>query len=387
MKFIAKTLYGLEKVLAGELSEIGASDIVILNRAVSFSGDEIMLYRANYCLRTALSVLVPVAGFRIKSAQELYRKSREIPWDKYMDSGFTFSIVPVIKSSLFSHTGYAGLLLKDAIADWFRERTGSRPSVDVKNPGIVFNLHISNDEVSVSLDSSVVPLYKRGYRREQGTAPLNEVLAAGIVLMSGWDGTTPFYDPMCGSGTILVEAGLIASGICPGRFRGSFGFQKWKTYNPPLFDEVKKESEKKIINQDPFIFGSDVSEEAVQFALENIRSAGLEDIIRVKRENFRDLEPGVDNGVLVMNPPYGERIRVADTGSLYEMIGTTLKHNFPGFKAWLITSDMDSLKHVGLKPASKTTLFNGSLECLLVKYELYPGSRKSSKTRILTYEP
>lgn len=387
MKFIAKTLYGLEKVLAEELIGIGASDIVTLNRAVSFSGDEKMLYKANYCLRTALSVLVPVAGFRIKNSHELYKKSREIPWDDYIDSSLTFSVVPVIKSSLFSHTGYAGLLLKDAIADWFREKTGSRPSVDVKNPGIVFNLHISNEEVSVSIDSSVVPLYKRGYRKEQGAAPLNEVLAAGIVLMAGWDGTAPLYDPMCGSGTILVEAGLIASGICPGRFRESYGFHKWKTYNPLLFEEVKKECEAKVTIPGPCIYGSDVSEEAVKMTLENIRSAGLEDFIRVKRENFRDLEPEEGNGVLIMNPPYGERIKVADTGSLYEMIGTSLKHRFAGFKAWLITSDKDSLKHVGLKPASKTTLFNGSLECLLVKYELYPGSRRSPKTRILTYEP
>jgi putative N6-adenine-specific DNA methylase len=213
MKYIAKTLYGLENILAGELAALGASDILVLNRAVGFSGDIKLLYKTNYCLRTALSILMTIAEFRIRSGNDLYKSSLKVEWDNFLDPDKTFSIVPVINSPLFKHTGYAGLVLKDAIADWFRERTGVRPSVNTENPGIVFNLHISNDLVTISLDSTVVSLYKRGYRKEQGSAPINEVLAAGIVLLSGWNNDSSLVDPMCGSGTIPIEAALIASGI------------------------------------------------------------------------------------------------------------------------------------------------------------------------------
>ncbi len=376
MKFIAKTLYGLENVLAGELKILGASDILMLNRAVAFSGDIKFLYKANYCLRTALSVLMTIAEFRIRSADDLYKSSLKVEWDKFLDPDTTFSIIPVINSPLFQHTGYAGLVLKDSIADWFREKTGVRPSVDADDPGIVFNLHISNNLATISLDSTVVPLYKRGYRKEQGAAPINEVLAAGIVLISGWNNDTPFVDPMCGSGTIPIEAAMIASGIPPGRFRQFFGFQRWKDYDEDLFDQVKKEAGSKGVIPGVKIFASDISENSVAQAKANVESASLSDLISVRQSDFRDLKSPENDGVIIMNPPYGQRIRISETDNLYGMIGSTLKHNFPGYKAWLITSDKESLKQVGLKPAFKTTLFNGSLECVLVKYELYQGSKK-----------
>jgi putative N6-adenine-specific DNA methylase len=377
MKFIAKTLYGLENVLAEELKTLAASDIRVLNRAVAFSGDLKLLYKTNYCLRTALSVLKTVAEFRIRSTNDLYKNSLKVEWDNFLDPDKTFSIIPVINSPFFQHTGYAGLVLKDALADWFREKTGRRPSVNADEPDIVFNLHISNDLVTISLDSTVVPLYKRGYRKEQGSAPMNEVLAAGIVLLSGWNNDTSLLDPMCGSGTIPIEAAMIASGIPPGRFRQFYGFSRWKDYDESLFDQVKKECVSKDIIQGIKIFGSDISENVLSQAKANIESAGLSDLISVKQSDFRDLEPPDNSGVIIMNPPYGKRISLAENDDLYNMIGSTLKHNFPGYKAWLITSDKESLKQIGLKPALKTTLFNGSLECVLVKYELYQGSKKN----------
>jgi putative N6-adenine-specific DNA methylase len=278
---------------------------------------------------------------------------------------------------LFQHTGYAGLVLKDAIADWFRDKTGRRPSVNTEDPGIVFNLHISNELVTISLDSTVVPLYKRGYRKEQGSAPINEVLAAGIVLLSGWNYDTSLLDPMCGSGTIPIEAAMIASGIPSGRFRRFYGFQRWKDYDEDLFDQVRKESESKDVIHGIKISGSDISEIAVSQARTNVASAGLSDMISIRRTDFRDLKPADNDGVIIMNPPYGQRIRVSETDNLYSMIGSSLKHNFPGYRAWLITSDKESLKQIGLKPAIKIPLFNGSLECVLVKYELYQGTKKS----------
>ncbi len=377
MRLIAKTLFGLENILAAELKGLGIQDAKPANRAVIFEGDPAILYKVNYCARTAMSVLMEIAEFRIRSSDDLYRNSLKIAWEKYLDTDMTFSVVPVVHSPVFNHTGYAGLLLKDAIADRFSQKTGRRPSVGTTNPDILFNLHISNDQVTVSVDSSVIPLYKRGYRREQGLAPINEVLAAGIVLLSGWDRTIPLLDPMCGSGTIPVEAALIASGIPPGKFRSYFGFQRWMDYDEDLFIKIKEESEAGINKTDIRISCSDIDKSAVSFAKDNIESAGLSDIISVEQQDFSNLKRTHDNGYIIMNPPYGERMKQPESENLYGMIGTTLKHNFPGYKAFLITSDKEALKKVGLKHRQKLTLYNGSLECLLVKYELYEGSKKN----------
>ena len=382
MKLIAKTIYGLEKVLFDELISLGAEKVKSVNRAVVFEGDQYLLYKANYCLRTAMSVLVQIAEFRIRSSDDLYKNCLRVNWKEYLDPEHTFSVVPVVNSPIFRHTGYAGLLLKDAIADWFRKKEGKRPSVDTSDPDIVFNLHISNDLVTVSLDSSVVPLYKRGYRKEQGSAPINEILAAGIILLSGWKAETSFLDPMCGSGTIPIEAAFIASDIPAGRFRQFYGFQRWRDYNEELLLQVRKESESKAHIPATTISGSDISENAVSMTRKNVESAGLSDIITISKNDFCDLKASGNEGVIIMNPPYGQRIKSADNDKLYGMIGSTLKHNFPGYQAWLITSDKDSLKQVGLKPAKKTALFNGSIECLLVKYELYHGSKKNKQCNL-----
>jgi putative N6-adenine-specific DNA methylase len=377
MKLIAKTLYGLETVLAEELVILGATDIEKVNRAVTFSGDRNLLYRVNYCSRTALSILMQVADFRIRSKDDLYREGSGIDWNRYLDPDDTFSVVPVVSSRHFSHTGYPGLILKDAIADYFRNKSGRRPTVDTKDPRILINLHISNDSVTVSIDSSVIPLFKRGYRQEQTVAPLNEVLAAGILLLSGWKAAGPLLDPMCGSGTFPIEAGLQACNIPPGKFRKFFGFQRWKDYDDELFATIRHEADSMIVSPSVKIAGSDISDNAVGQARINAEIAGLKDIISLEVADLSNLRSEGANQFLFLNPPYGERLMPDETDSLYRMIGSTLKHNFPGATAWLITSNKESLKQVGLKPAEKHTLFNGALECTLLKYEMYAGSKKT----------
>jgi putative N6-adenine-specific DNA methylase len=378
MKFIAKTLYGLEQVLANELITLGADQVEAGNRAVMFSGDLKLLYTVNYCSRVALSVLMNVAEFRIRSKDDLFKRGMAIEWDRFMDVDKTFSIAPVINSPHFAHTGYAGLVLKDAIADYFRKRTSQRPSVNTVDPDLRINLHISNDQVSISLDSSVIPLFKRGYRKEQTVAPLNEVLAAGILLLSGWNAAGTLTDPMCGSGTIPIEAGLIACKIPPGKFRSYFGFQKWKDYDIQLFQKVKSEADSQIQESPVRISGSDILETAVGMAKANVSRAGLADVVSVDVADFKNITAIDDHGWVFINPPYGLRLEDDEISTLYGMIGTTLKHNFQGSTAWIISSNKESLKHVGLKHKEKLTLYNGALECTLLKYEMYQGSKKRS---------
>lgn len=381
MKFVAKTFYGLEKVLSRELISIGALNVQAANRAVLFEGEKELLYRSNYCLRTALSILMPVAEYRIRSKEDLYEGAMRIRWEKYLDPSMTFSIVPVVNSPYFDHSGYPALVLKDAIADFFRLRKGERPDVDAKDPEIVINLHINQSLATISLDSSVIPLFKRGYRIEQSSAPINEVLAAGILLISRWNSSADLIDPMCGSGTIPIEAALLASSIPPGKFRSFFGFMKWKDYDRELFERIKSESEINIRKPGIGIVASDISPEAISQAEVNIKSAGLQDIINTRVSDFADLKStGEERKFIFMNPPYGLRLQPEELNDLYGSIGTTLKHNFPGSTAWLITPNRDALKQVGLRPAEKYTLYNGPLECLLLKYEMYQGSKKFKTT-------
>lgn len=379
MKFVAKTLYGLEPVLAAELTALGAGSVTCVNRAVTFSGDKELMYRVNYCARTALSVLMPVGDFKIRSKDDLYKGGSKIEWDHFMSPDDTFSVVPVVNSPHFDHSGYAGLLLKDSVADYFRNKSGRRPSVDTNDPVILINLHISNDLVTISIDSSVIPLFKRGYRQEQAVAPLNEVLAAGILLLSGWDASATLLDPMCGSGTIPIEAGLIACRIPSGKFRKHFGFQRWKDFDEELFLRIKTICDSEIRSSPVKIFGSDISEHALLQSSNNLTRAGLADEVSLRLSDFKDLKSIDDEGFVFLNPPYGQRLQPEELDGLYSMIGSTLKHNFSGNTAWLITSNRESLKKVGLKPKEKHTLFNGALECTLLKYEMYLGTKKQAR--------
>ncbi len=379
MKFIAKTLYGLEDLLAREIAATAAVNIAVRNRAVMFEGNLETLYTVNYTSRIALSVLVEASSFTLEKASDLYDMASRVEWDSIMSVDNTFAVVSVVNSPLFSHTAYPGLVVKDAIADYFRKRVGKRPSVDTSHPGILINLHISNRDATLSFDSSVVPLYKRGYRKAQGPAPLNESLAAGIIMLSGWNGDRNLHDPMCGSGTIPVEAGLIAARIPPGFFREFFGFQNWKNYDQKLFSEIKARYNGQIRAVPVSVSGSDISNQAVKKARDTVAGAGLSGEVRIYREDFLGEDSIRREGLLLFNPPYGKRIDPGDMTSLYSAIGTALKHRHPGAEAWILSGAPEALKSVALRPSARHRLYNGSIECQLNGYFMKEGPFRGTK--------
>ena len=376
-KMIAKTFKGLEEVLAGELVELGANNVQIERRAVSFTGDKRILYRANFCLRTASRVLVPIATFKAKDADEVYEQAKSIEWSQYMSLQTGFQIDATVYSDTFRHSRYVTYRVKDAIADWWSEREGKRPNVKLTDPDLCLNVHIANEVVTISLDSSGESLHKRGYRVANTEAPINEALAAGMLLMAGWKGETDFYDPMCGSGTLLIEAALIAQNIAPGIFRKSFAFENWPDFDKDLFEDIYNDDslEREFTHR---IYGSDASFYAVQQALKNIKSAGQQRCIDVKQIRVQEIKRETQTPALVMvNPPYGERLaQDKDVMRLYGDMGTAFKHQFTGSTAWVISSNEDALKCIGLKPSKRIKLLNGELECWFNKYELFAGERK-----------
>ncbi|MCH5223495.1 MAG: RNA methyltransferase [Muribaculaceae bacterium] len=372
-KMVAKTFQGLEDVLRDELLDLGAENVELGTRMVSFEGDNEMLYKANLCCRTALRILKPIVMFTADSTDELYDKIRELPWEQYMDSSTTFSIDSTVYGEDFTHSKFVTYRVKDGIVDHFRDLDGSRPSIRVEGADLLFNVHIAGNRVTISLDSSGEPLYKRGYRVEQTDAPINEVLAAGIILKTGWNGDTDFLDPMCGSGTFLIEAALIAANINPGIYRESFAFEKWKDFDKELFEEIyNDDSEERDFNYK--IFGGDKDPEAIAVARKNIRSARVEEMIELSCRDLTEWKADTAEGIIVTNPPYGERLRPGNLDMLYKDIGSTLKNNFPGWHAWIIGYQEEQMKQIGLKPSVKIPLFNGKLECSLREYVMFDGS-------------
>jgi putative N6-adenine-specific DNA methylase len=372
---IAKTLKGLEEVLANELTALGAQNVKILNRAVSFSGDKAMIYRTNLHLRTALKILKPINVFKAKNEVELYKGIYNINWADYMGVENTLSIFTVVSSQYFNHTQYVALKAKDALVDQFRNSFGKRPSIDTNNPDIHIHLHLVEDECTVLLDSSGEPLNKRGYRVNSLIAPINEVLAAGMILLSGWDGKSNFIDPMCGSGTLPIEAALIAYNIPPGIFRKQFAFEKWKDFDKDLFEEIYNEDypERKFEHK---IIAADISSGAVRIATENAKNAFIQNKIEFITQSFERFTPPEDGGIVMMNPPYGERLKKNDIEAFYERIGNQLKKSFAGYEAWIISNNKEAIKRIGLKPSAKIPLINGALECNFLQYNLYKGSKK-----------
>jgi len=379
-KMVAKSLFGFEPVLARELRNLGATDIREGVRNVQFVGDKGFMYKSNLALRTAIKILVPIETFYVNNEHDLYSNLRKIKWEKYLDINGTFAINSVVNSDNFSNSLYVSLKSKDAIADYFREVYGKRPNVDIKHPDILFNIHIQKNKCTVSLDSSGESLHKRGYKSDTNIAPINEVLAAGLVLLSGYDGSQHFVDPMCGSGTILVEAAMIANNIPVNINRIEFGFEKWKNFDKKLFGIIHDSLLKKVKNSSNKIIGFDKAPSAVRKAIDNIKNASLEEFISVERQNFFDSVKPVDGKtILVFNPPYGERLEI-DVPIFYKEIGNALKQQYPDTDAWLITSNFsDGLKNVGLRTSKKIKVFNGKLECRFVKYEMYKGSKKAGK--------
>lgn len=370
---VAKTFEGLEDVLREELIGLGAENVEIGNRMVSFEGDLALLYKSNLCCRTALRILKPIVMFRAESTDELYDYLRELEWEQFMDPDTTFSVDATVNGEEFTHSKYVTYRVKDAIVDHFRDKDGKRPSIRLEGADLQFNVHISGDRVTLSLDSSGAPLYKRGYRVEQTEAPINEVLAAGIILKTGWRGESDFLDPMCGSGTFLIEAALIAANINPGIYRERFAFESWKDFDKDLFEEIYNDDseEKEFLYK---IFGGDISADAIAVSRKNIKSARVEEMIELRCCPLTEWEAESSEGVIVTNPPYGERLKPGNLNNLYKELGSTLKNNFQGWHAWIIGYQDDQMKEIGLKPSVKIPLYNGNLDCSLREYVMFDGS-------------
>ncbi|MEJ2162192.1 MAG: THUMP domain-containing protein [Robiginitalea sp.] len=374
---IAKTLFGLESVLAAELRDMGAGKVKEGVRCAYFEGDQGFMYKANLCLRTALRILKPVKTFRLKHPEDLYDCIQEINWNRYLDPRMTFVVDTVLNSDHFSHSLFVSQKVKDAIADQFRKKSGVRPSVSVSHPDVRIHLHLQGSTVHLSLDSSGSSLHRRGYRKVTNKAPLNEVLAAGILLLSGWRGQSDLLDPMCGSGTLLIEAAMIACNIPANINRGRFGFQTWKDYDPALYATIHEACLSKSRDFHFSIRGFDKAPSAIRKAQENIESAQLSDFVRVEKQDFfASQKESPDALLLVCNPPYGERLPVELEG-FYGNFGDTLKKAYPNTRAWVFTGNLEAIKFVGLRPSRKIKLFNGGIESRLVLYEIYKGSKKA----------
>ncbi|MFV8282833.1 THUMP domain-containing class I SAM-dependent RNA methyltransferase [Christiangramia marina] len=378
-RMIAKTLFGFESILAKELLDLGAMDIKEGNRMVSFVGDKGFMYKANLCLRTAIKVLKPYESFKANSEQELYDNIKKLPWEKFLDVEGSLAIDSAVHSDIFTHSQYVALKSKDAIVDRFREKFGKRPDVDLDFPDLRINIHIENNFCNVSFDSSGDSLHKRGYRTATNIAPINEVLAAGMLLMSGWDGQCDFLDPMCGSGTIPIEAAMIACNIPPNLNRKEFAFEKWNDWDEDLYEKIEGSALKKVRDFHFKIRGYDKAPSAVMKAKDNVANANLGDFIEIEQKSFFE-SVKQNEGYLHMlfNPPYGERLEI-DIEDFYGKIGDTLKQGYPGTHAWFIATNFDAIKSVGLRASRKIKLYNGPLEGRLLKYVLYEGSKKKSK--------
>jgi len=377
-ELIAKTFQGLEEVLAEELTNLGANNVQIGRRMVSFSGDNDMMYRANFCLRTAIRILKPIKHFNAKDADEVYDHIKKIKWEDYLDADKTFAVDAVVFSEEFRHSKFVAYKVKDAIVDYFKELNGKRPSVRINKPDVLLNIHIAQNRCTLSLDSSGESLHRRGYRQEAVEAPLNEVLAAGMILMTGWHGQCDLIDPMCGSGTIPIEAALIARNIAPGVFRKEFAFEKWKDFDQELFDNIYNDDsqEREFTHK---IFGFDNNPQANEIAIHNVKAAGLSKEIILKLQPFQQFEKPKENSIIVMNPPYGERISTRDLLGLYQMIGERLKHAFTDQDAWILSYREECFDQIGLKPSRRIPLFNGALECEFRKYQIFGGKYKEFK--------
>ena len=378
-KMLAKTLYGFEPVLAKELRNLGAIDVKEGVRSVTFYGDKGFMYKANLSLRTAIKILKPFKSFKVFSEEDLYKEIYKIDWEQFLEATDTLAIDATVHSEKFTHSKYVALKSKDAIVDRFRNKFGERPGIDLDFPTLRLNIHIEKNDCTVSLDSSGQSLHKRGYKSATNIAPINEVLAAGMLLQSGWDGQCDFLDPMCGSGTILIEAAMIACNIPPNLNRKEFAFEKWKDWDEDLFEQIERSVLKKLREFHFTIKGYDKAPSAIRKAQDNIDNANLSEYISVEQQDFFESEKQTERHLhMVFNPPYGERLEI-DMPVFYKSIGDTLKQDYPGTHAWFVTSNLEAIKHVGLRPSRKIKLYNGALESKLLKYEIYEGSKKAKK--------
>ena len=378
-EMIAKTFQGLEEILATELTALGANDVQIGRRMVSFSGDKEMMYKANFCLRTAIRILKPIKHFKANDADEVYKKIQEVHWEDFLSTEKTFAVEPTIFSQEFRHSRFVAYKVKDAIVDYFREKTGNRPGVRVNNPDVLINIHIAENDCTLSLDSSGESLHRRGYRQEAVEAPLNEVLAAGMIMMTGWKGECDLIDPMCGSGTIPIEAALIAKNIAPGVFRKGYAFEKWPDFDAELLDNIyNDDSQEREFKHK--IYGYDNNPAANVIATNNVKAAGLSKDIVLKLQAFQQFEQPAEKAIIITNPPYGERISTNDLLGLYQTIGERLKHAFVGNEAWILSYRDECFDQIGLKATQRIPLMNGALECQFRQYEIFDGKYKAFRS-------
>ena len=374
---VAKTFFGFEELLEKELIQLGAQNIQKGTRMVSFYGDKGFMYKANLGLRTALKILKPIYSFKVFNEKGLYNGIQSVDWSVYLNNNQSFVIETTLYTETFTHSQFVALKVKDAIVDQFRENTGNRPNIDKEHPDLRIHIHIDRDYCTVSLDTSGASLHHRGYRTATNIAPINEVLAAGILLLSGWDGKAHFLDPMCGSGTILAEAAMIACNIPPNINRKEFAFEKWQDWDSELFDTILESLLKKTKEFHYTITGYDKAPSAVRKAQDNLINANLDEYVKIAQQDFFNSEKEVQGPLhMVFNPPYGERLDI-QMERFYREIGDTLKKNYSNTNAWFITSNLEALKFVGLRPSRKIKLFNGKLEARLVKYEMYEGSKRT----------
>lgn len=379
----AKTQQGLEPLLAKELQNIGATQISIHNRAVSYKGDKAVLYKSNLWLRTALRILVPVAKFKVTNERELYEEVRRIDWTKYLDVDGTLAIDGIVKSDFFNHSQYVALKTKDAIVDEFRDKFGKRPSVDIVNPSLRINIHIFKDDCTISLDSSGDSLHRRGYREEANMAPLNEVTAAALIMLTEWNGEGVFMDAMCGSGTILIEAAMKAKNMAPGLLRKKFGFETWKDFDAELWENIRQDAYQSINETETTFIGSDKVFKVTEIARHNVMLAGLDEDIRISNKQFEEQKPPAQGGIVIMNPPYGERLPVDEINAFYKAIGDKMKKDFASYQVWILSSNKEALKHIGLATSKKFTIWNGPLECKFHRYDIYAGSKRKPAEQAL----
>jgi putative N6-adenine-specific DNA methylase len=370
------TFFAMEDLLAREVQQLGGRNIEPFSRGVSVTGDLGFLYKANLCLQTALKVLVPVARFEAPDEHKLYAAVKSMPWENFLGLEDTFMIEAVLNSEVYTHSLYVSRKVKDAIADRFREKTGRRPDVDLLKPSLRIYVHIHDTDVSIQLDSSGDPLYRRGYRIDIGEAPMKEVLAAGLVRLSGWERHQLLIDGMCGAGTIAIEAAISANRIPAGYYRNDFTCMRWKNFDHSLYEMIYEGAIGRIRNDEMEIRASDIDATMVRKATSNVKTAKVDDVVKVSQESFFDLQPNKNSGVLILNPPYGERIPVADIEKLYKEIGNKLKKDFQGFNCWILTSSPEAVKSIGLRPSRRIKIYNGALECRYLRFEMYPGTKK-----------
>lgn len=378
-RLVATTLAGLENVCAAELEALGAQEVLPLKRAVQFRGDKLLVYRMNYCSRTALRILVPLAEYAVNTTDEYYRMLTGYAWEKLFTCEQTFAVEVVGSHPAFTNSMFAAQKCKDAVVDRFRKIYERRPGVDLDRPDLRIHIHLQKDRIVVSLDSSGDPLFKRGYRKGTVPAPLNEVLAAGLIMLSGWDRQMPFFDPFCGSGTIPIEAALMAKQVPAGFFREHYGFMRWGDFDETLWKKVRSWADEQQRTPATSVFASDIDMRNLGIARRNMESAGVADMIKTSRSSFEEYAFPAGPGMIVTNPPYGERLRPFDMVAQYKAIGDTLKQHCAGYQAWLIGSDMETMKYIGLKPDKKIVIFNGPLECRFLKFTVFAGSRKAMK--------